>query len=76
MDTTDFNNNKEVLEKFETPKYEDMNYMEDIIQNAYNENNENDISLLMASSTKMSQNKKYLVRKTAGVQVIIVKFIK
>lgn len=72
MDTTDFNNDKGVLEKFETPKYEDMNYMEDIIQNAYKENNENDISLLMASSTKMSQNKKYLVRKTAGVQVIIV----
>jgi len=67
MDTTDLNNDKlEVTEKFETSiKYKEMNYMEDIIQSAYNEN---DISLLMSSSAQMSQDKKYLVRKTAGVQ--------
>jgi hypothetical protein len=52
-------------------KYEDINFMEDISQNTYNKN---DVSLLMASSIQMSQNKDYLVRKTTGVKSIY-KFI-
>jgi len=69
MDTTNLDNDKfDVTEKYETPTYEDMNYMEEFSQSAYDEN---DASLLVSPNTQLSQTRNYLVRKTAGVQVII-----
>jgi len=61
IDTTDFYNDRFGVS-------ENTNYMEDIGQTPLNTYDENDCFL-----TQSPRTKNYLARKTAGVQVIIIK---